>query len=80
MAFGDTGEHGQAAARPVLAAKRFVIENVIVQLEIMVEKHVLVLIKTLLLAISSLAQVKNRYPFINSTTPFQTLRNYLNIS
>ena len=58
MAFGDTGEHGQAAARPVLAAKRFVIENVIVQLEIMVEKHVLVLNKTMALAINNPAPVK----------------------
>ena len=58
MAFGDTGEHGQAAARPVLAAKRFVIENVIVQLEIMVEKHVLGLNKTMALAINNPAPVK----------------------
>ena len=57
MAFGDAGEHGQAAARPVLAAKRFAIENVIVQLEIMVEKHVLVLNKTIVLAISRPAPV-----------------------
>ena len=58
MEFGDTGEHGQVAAKVVLAVKRFVSENVIAQLQIMVEKHVLVLIKTTLLAISSLARVK----------------------
>ena len=58
MALGGTGEHGQVAAKVVLLAKRFVSENVIIQLQIMVEQHVLVLIKTILLAISSLARVK----------------------
>ena len=41
MEFGDTGEHGQAAARAALAAKRFVSDNVINQLQIMAEKIVL---------------------------------------
>ena len=58
MVLGETGENGQAAAKVVLLAKRFVSENVIIQLQIMVEQHVLVLIKTILLAISSLARVK----------------------
>ena len=57
MAFGDTGEHGQVAAKAVLAAKRFVLENVIIQLQIMVESHVLELNKRIVLAINSPAQV-----------------------
>ena len=57
MAFGDSGEHGQVAAKAVLAAKRFVLENVIIQLQIMVESHVLELNKRIVLAINSPAQV-----------------------
>ena len=41
MAFGDSGEHGQVAAKAVLAAKRFVLENVIIPPQIMMAKHVL---------------------------------------
>ena len=57
MEFGDTGEHGQAAARAALAAKRFVSDNVINQLQIMAEKIVLEWNKTMVLAISSHARV-----------------------
>ena len=57
MAFGDSGEHGQVAAKVVLAVKRFVLENVIIQLQNMTETYVLELNKTIVRATSSPAQV-----------------------
>ena len=57
MEFGDTGEHGQAAARAVLAAKRFVFENVIILFQIMMAKYVQDQTKIVVLVINSHAQV-----------------------
>ena len=57
MEFGVSGKHGKAALRVVLAEKRFELENVIIQLQIMVESHVLELNKRIVLAINSPAQV-----------------------
>ena len=57
MAFGDAGEHGQAAARAVLAAKRFVFENVIILFQIMMAKYVQDQTKIVVLVINSHAQV-----------------------
>ena len=59
MAFGDSGEHGQVAAKAVLAAKRFVLENVIIPPQIMMAKHVLESNRRVVLAIHSPAQVTN---------------------
>ena len=57
MAFGDAGEYGQAAARVVLAAKRFVFENVIILFQIMMAKYVQDQTKIVVLVINSHAQV-----------------------
>ena len=57
MEFGDTGEHGQAAARAVMAAKRFVFENVIILFQIMMAKYVQDQTKIVVLVINSHAQV-----------------------
>ena len=57
MVFGDTGEHGQDAARVVLAAKRFVFENVIILFQIMMAKYVQDQTKIVVLVINSHAQV-----------------------
>ena len=57
MALGGTGEHGQVAAKVVLAVKRFVLENVIIQLQNMTETYVLELNKAIVRATSSPAQV-----------------------
>ena len=57
MVFGDTGEHGQAAPRVVLAAKRFVFENVIILFQIMMAKYVQDQTKIVVLVINSHAQV-----------------------
>ena len=59
MVFGGPGEHGQAAAKVVLEVKRFVLENVIILPQIIMAKHVLAPIKTVVLAIYSPAQVTN---------------------
>ena len=57
MVFGDTGEHGQAAPRVVLAVKWFELENVIVLLRIMMAKCALELNKRVMLVMNSSAQV-----------------------
>lgn len=72
-AFGNTGEHGQAAAKVALAAKRFVSGNVITQLQIMVENHVLVLKRTMVLAMNSLVQVTKCVCLLIKLLPLNTL-------
>ena len=57
MVFGDAGEYGKAAARVVLAAKRFVFENVIILFQIMMAKYVQDQTKIVVLVINSHAQV-----------------------
>ena len=62
MVFGDAGEYGKAAARVVLAAKRFVFENVIILFQIMMAKYVQDQTKIVVLVINSHAQVTKFFP------------------